>query len=874
MIVKPAAAGRQLVRCALPLPEGMVQKGQSLKVFDGQREIDAALRPLTWHPQEDQKSRSVRRGLVTFVYDFADIEPVEFELRPTVESVAPTDFPVTVEVDEAQIRVQYADGPELTAELLAPERTSASAARVETVEDNPFFRWQRFHLPDAQWPRIVEVRIDALGGTVIVAHLQRRLPKNGYTPDLGWKVESAGGEARLHVDSAEMDAGHQAASHDFSNGVPCALFFAAGQYRLDHPAAPLKHKGQVDAQLEGGKLRYRYWRCRHENQVPMQPAAWRRVELSIAPAGMAPLRPTLETSHQLRVDPDWWDQLYATGKPLDLSAAPELAALVDYHHQAVVRSAIQGDDWGNVTSYSDASQTGAVRGMNRLNHCPPIFMEGYRSNDRSLVETAMLWCDNFYDHTIWWGEGDTGGTRYPNSTDIWRSNTAVNFCTKGYDSFFIAYEQTGDPRMLEALEVQVKYAAEHIHADQGECRNVGDARDFVRLYQYTGQQRFLDQALRLFRQLRGRLSTGDLFDQGGKPLQHDLPFVQDDRKGLQRGYAKPYIIGYALVGLPELLPLTPDEPKLRDVVRAVADFLAESQDPLGGWRYPHPRSGSVNLNQAIENAWQLVQAGRMLGAAEEHLDAIERVLLQRLWGWKKTGEIFASLSGWETATGALAEGQTLEDLYQRPEERDFHRDYAEGEPLFGTAPPEGLVYFSEVLEFYLQHRPTDRLLAEPDDEPLSQVLARVPPHEKPAMEPPRYPVTVDFSLTLDEMIAAGQYGRVHDEIDAAHYPIDGEGRVEATIELVRFGRSLHSDEALTELDHLGYRPATLAELLALRATYPELETGPIIALGSSWDAPDGRNYVVYLETRLKHLNLFTRNCGWVLDSCFAGVRKK
>ena len=47
------------------------------------------------------------------------------------------------------------------------------------------------------------------------------------------------------------------------------------------------------------------------------------------------------------------------------------------------------------------------------------------------------------------------------------------------------------------LEAQVAYAAAHLHADRGECRNVGDVRDFVRLYRFTGQGRYLDAALRL-----------------------------------------------------------------------------------------------------------------------------------------------------------------------------------------------------------------------------------------------------------------------------------------------------------------------------------------------------------------------------------------
>ena len=75
------------------------------------------------------------------------------------------------------------------------------------------------------------------------------------------------------------------------------------------------------------------------------------------------------------------------------------------------------------------------------------------------------------------------------------------------------------------------------------------------LYQFTGEPQYLDEALRLFRELRTKLSTGHLFDQGGKPLDPDPPFINDDQHGYKTGYAKPYIIGYALAGLPELIPV-------------------------------------------------------------------------------------------------------------------------------------------------------------------------------------------------------------------------------------------------------------------------------------------------------------------------------
>jgi hypothetical protein len=415
-----------------------------------------------------------------------------------------------------------------------------------------------------------------------------------------------------------------------------------------------------------------------------------------------------------------------------------LAALLRYHRDAIVRCMAVGDDWGNVTAYADDSATGAAFGMNRLNHCPPIFEEGLRGDDRRLLDATVLWCDNMYDQSIWWGPNQTGGTRYnnllamgrtPPGNDrayMWRSDSSVNFCTKGYDTFFLAYEQTGDPRMMTALEAQVRYAAEHVHADQGECRNIGDVRDFVRLYEYTGQKRYLDEALRLFRELRTKLSAGDLFSQGGKPIVTNPPFINDDETGYKHPFAKPYIIGYALAGLPRLGRYAADEPKLRDVVRAVADFLVDSQDPIGGWRYPHPRSGSLPMSLAIEHAWQLVQADGLLGPQEQHLDAIERVLRQRFLGWKKTGKIFSGLTPWEFVTGKVKDPKELYGLYKVPADRDFAGDYSEGRAEFGSSPPEGLVYFPEVLAFYLKHRPASRLLAPAkNDEPLGRVLARV-----------------------------------------------------------------------------------------------------------------------------------------------------
>ena len=468
----------------------------------------------------------------------------------------------------------------------------------------------------------------------------------------------------------------------------------------------------------------------------MQLMSWQRAEIVIAPTALARLTSSLSSPHRVQVEAKLWSALYGNRAPLP-GLPPVLEALVRYHYDAIACSAAVGDDFGNVTGYSDGSAHGGIFGMNRLNHGAAIFEGGWRSNDRRLTETALLWCDNFYDQSIWWGAEQRGGTRYnnivamnqtpPTRDYMWRSDTSVNFCTKGYDCFWPAWEETGDPRMLEALRAQTAYAAQHIHANQGECRNIGDVRDFICLYQFTGERQYLDEALRLFRELRTKLSTGHLFDQGGKPLDPDPPFIDEDQRGLKIGYAKPYIIGYALAGLPDLIQFAPDEPDLKETVRAVADFLAATVDPSGGWRYPHPGASAVIISQGLEHAWQLMQAARALGPEPKWLDAIETVLRARILGWQRTGMILSGLEGWEISTHKVKDRKELYDLYAKPADRDAARDYREGNISYGSAPPEGIVYFEEVLGFYLQHRSSARLLAEPKpDEPLGQVINRIP----------------------------------------------------------------------------------------------------------------------------------------------------
>lgn len=97
---------------------------------------------------------------------------------------------------------------------------------------------------------------------------------------------------------------------------------------------------------------------------------------------------------------------------------------------------------------------------------------------------------------------------------MWRSNDSVTFCTKGIENFLLAYEETGDPFYSCTLNAQVAYAKEHVHANTGECRDIGAVKDFMLKHKALGKVEYAEKALRLFQELREKLSEDNLFSQG------------------------------------------------------------------------------------------------------------------------------------------------------------------------------------------------------------------------------------------------------------------------------------------------------------------------------------------------------------------------
>jgi len=155
-----------------------------------------------------------------------------------------------------------------------------------------------------------------------------------------------------------------------------------------------------------------------------------------------------------------------------------------------------------------------------------------------------------------------------------------------------------------------------------------------------------------------------------------------------------------------------------------------------------------------------------------------------------------------------------------------------------------------------------------------------------------YNVTVDYSMSIEELIKEGRYDRICGSINSQNFPTKKRGKKEESIELVNFrnvdfrgfvstvfGRSISTKDVLKELDRMGYKPADIYQLLALGAKYPDLQRNfQIIALNSVCYNVLGNPEVPGLftyDSRERCLGTYTLDVFWEENRVFnfACVRK-
>ncbi len=739
--IKVEKPSRQFIRVSIPFPYGKMKETKKVVLQSHGTEILADCRVVTTHGGGEG---FVRRAILSFVDDFNE-KSKQYTVLHSIndDEEKHNDSPLqiggnTFAFDGKQLLISQQNEQPLKISLICPdEENSINEMNREIIEQGNHYLWVRWLQWDTSYPKIVELRANSVGQFAVRVSLQRWAKEDGYAPEFGLNIEGDGKLSKIIENSITQL--HEPYNHEWIDGKDISFKTETGK-NVCFPDAGAWRKGALHAETTPNGWKITYLRSRDEDKVPHQPMAWRTASLYIGPSDMPVWNELLEPPIAFSVTMSLWKSTYRC-EEIPYPENEILQKIVDWHRNAMAGARLYGDDFGNVSTMP----VNSVFGMNRLNHNTEIFYESLRTANPEIRKTFLLWCQNYTQLSIWWGDLDKptfGGTRYNNirgrdpkihgedNSFMWRSNDSVTFCTKGIENLLFAYEETGDPFYACGLRAQIEYAKENVHANTGECRNIGCAKDFMVLYHALGKQEYAQHALRLFQELREKLCDNNLFSQGGQPLKEQVPFIQNDLTGYNNPFPKPYILGYALQGLPSLYKEVPDEPRLYETIEAVAKFIAESGDPVGGWRYPHPRSPLIFIGQGIEHAYQLALAGSILEGKSPYfdslLDRIETVLQARIAGLLRSNCVLDRIGPWEYATGKFAPDKNLEEVYKTFDERDYSRDYTEGNiSCTDVLPPEGVVFFASVLNYYLKHRKAEQILNISNPE-LRTVIMRIP----------------------------------------------------------------------------------------------------------------------------------------------------
>lgn len=101
-------------------------------------------------------------------------------------------------------------------------------------------------------------------------------------------------------------------------------------------------------------------------------------------------------------------------------------------------------------------------------------------------------------------------------------------------------------------------------------------------------------------------------------------------------------------------------------------------------------------------------------------------------------------------------------------------------------------------------------------------------------------IEVNREITLKEMLEIYPFERVHYNITPQHFPIWNKGRILISIGALNFGEKMDSPRVEDRIRILGYRPATIEELIAFSEICFKdrvLRRASIVALGSVWETP-------------------------------------
>ncbi len=730
-----------VVRVSLPVPAGAIPGEPPAEAMIDGKAVAVQARVITRHPDS-----SVRRVMISV--------PVRLEGGGTIEGVygagragaSPgTEEPASVSTDRWEvapgtdrIELRTREGALLAAvEPFGPDAGQAEPT-VEVLENGPQFTWLRYDRAGEEWARQCDVQIFRTGQVRLTHRVQARLDGDHWTPDFGWKLTAPVARASqvpgepVHFLGRDPDRRFS----DRGNADLLAEITLGSERKIcvANPLALRQNRGTFEVAQAGETITVRSNRNEPVEDLEtqglmIQEGAWRFSQLVIAPLGRTELAAELDAPAYGHAGWHAYDAVYHTGPPLEIHHAA-LRDCVEKMIFALEDMQMKGDDLGSMPwHWSPRQAERDYRSAVRLNHALYVWEDWFRGGDPRMRRVAHDWCRNYCDLGMYWGPDAKyyGACRRGNA---WRDkpthgpgtfnprfDNSPIYVHKGWSNFWLMYEETGDPRYRRAAEAAAEWSIRQQHAGLNYTRTVGVVADAVKMYEYTGQRKHLDNAVRLWQTFQATQGEDLLFTESGKAAVGNDLYIGSDAMGYKTPFVKPYIVQYATNALPYLVRHAPDDRRLSDTIVAMNDWMARVQQPGGGWGYPHAATAGLTWN--LEYVHGLLLACQA-APKTEYLDAAARnlrpmVQLCQVHGWPPSG-----LNPWEDAAGINADQR--QKRYRLATDRDPARDCQEGRVRFDRG-PDNTVYFQVVLRDYLKARPEASLL---ETDPIVEKIKRLP----------------------------------------------------------------------------------------------------------------------------------------------------
>ena len=744
-----------IARVSVPLPQGTLAEAPDCgTVTDGQEVFAAQARPISRHPDG-----SVRRIMLSIPLELAagHSQTLEFT-RTSVDKPAPmltASNPARLHTETFTLHVlngmvQLLDANErvlVTVEPFGPNPGGKTSVAI--LDTGAHFVWLRYHEDGEEWSREVDIEVSRLGEVTLTHRIQAHPAGDHWTPDFGWILTAPDAKTtNVPAEPAHM-LGRNPNSRfsDESNADLTAQLTLSDGTALSvaNPLALRQNRGTFEVTGEANAIRLRSNRNEpvediESNGLMIQEGAWRFSKLVIAPATRDVLTARLDNPVYGHADWQLYDAVYGTGKPLEVKHAI-LQKSVEKIIYALRDMQMKGDDlgsmpWSWTPNQSHPDYTSSVR----LNHSLYIWEEWFRGGDARLRTIAHDWLRNYYELGMYWGPNPEyyGACRRGN---LWRdrpghgpgtfnprfANTPI-YVHKGWSSFYLMFEETGDPRYREAAETAAEWSIKDQHAGLRYTRTIGVVTDAVKMFEYTGDQRHLNNAIRLWETFQEVQGEDLLFTESGKPAVGNELYIGEDDFGYRNPFVKPYIVQYATNALPYLLKHTPEDARLRDTIFALNDWMATHRQPGGGWGYPHYLTAGMGWNN--EYCHGIILAAH-LEPKQIYLDAIRENLAPVIQLLELYGELPRGLNPWEFAAGINAHDR--QEKYELATDRETAPDYEKGQVKFSQS-PDNCVYYPVLLRDYLDLASEESLL---ERHPVLEKIKQLPTTLDPSVRAPK-----------------------------------------------------------------------------------------------------------------------------------------